>query len=817
MAPKTESITAVFCEETHRWDDTAILRCEIQEKKTEAPRQSIDMDCDGEIVTVKVYECEPGELESGFPYIFFGRWQEYRRKPSKWDKVNGTPEVEMQFHAKTWRKQKPYDKAGVKKWLKKAPGIGEAVSAKLWELYGPDAIQRVKESPEQTAGEVGSGFTVEKAKMAAAHLLENDSMEAAFVDLAGLFDGRGFPHKLPVKLVRDYGADAAVAVRKNPWLLLQYKSTGVARTDKLYLDLGGNPAAVKRQAIILWHCLLNVTTGSTWVTEAGAAEMLRGRIAGAKIQFQRAVELGVRGKLIATRWDEGMSRWLAEGKRARHEKYIGAKVASMLQEAKVNPCEWPDVNAMDLSDHQRERLAKIFATKCPLIILGGSPGTGKTRTAAQIIKALIASIGIRNIGAGAPTGKAAVRLSEVLDGYGITLRATTEHSMLGVSTSSEKDGWGFRHDEMDPLEFLVILLDEQSMKCVDVMCAVLKAVAKGTRVILLGDANQLPPVGHGRPLFDMIEAGVPYAEFLEVQRNAGSIVQACAAIRDGKPIPWDEALRPYDSPPKNLKIVETRNNAESLEKLVEWLHALKGKTLPVNLRDPSGPKRPIDVVWDAQCLAATNGLRRGKSQISRVEVNKRLQRELNPNGQQVAGSPFRTGDKVMNLSNSWVPIVDEDSPYFDTAANQERNENDACYVANGEIGRVLGQTEKLLFVRLDAPPRVLKVPRGKGDSDSDNGDEEKTNTGCNWDLAYCCTIHKYQGSEIPIILFPMDDSPAARMVMSREALLTAFSRGKWFDVCFGKKAVAESYRKRSALAPRVTFLTDEIKERMNQP
>ena len=195
-----------------------------------------------------------------------------------------------------------------------------------------------------------------------------------------------------------------------------------------------------------------------------------------------------------------------------------------------------------------------------------------------------------------------------------------------------------------------------------------------------------------------------------------------------------------------------------------------------------------------------------------------LQNELNPNGEGMAASVFRVGDKVMNLKNSSAPCIDNNSRYYDPAANQEQNEDDEAYVANGEIGRVIGQEQKLLYVKLDAPYRLLKIPKGKATAgDDDSGDEEaKTNTGCNWDLAYACTIHKFQGSEVPIVLFPMDDTATARMVMSREALLTAWSRAKWFCVCFGKEHVVEQYRKRSALAPRKTFLTEEILEEIDR-
>ena len=350
-ATRLETLTATFLEEIHRWGDVAILRAEVRAEKEERRDFTVTgevtqselsralagvavdaLDARGsndEVVTIKCYGLDEDELEFGFPYMFYGTWEEYQPKPNKW---NRKPTAELQFHARKWRKVRPYDKAGVIRWLKQSPGIGEGIAIRLWTAYGPDAIQRVKDDPEQVAEEIGGGFTVEKAKMAAAHLLQNDQLEAAFVDLGSLLDGRGFPHSLPKKLVRDYGGDAADDVKRNPWLLLQYRSTGVARTDKLYLDLGGNPAAIKRQAIILRKCLLDAgnTTGDTWQREAAAEEMLRGRIAGTELKFQKAIELGRRAKLLAIRWDADMSLWLAEGTRARHEQYIARRVARIL-------------------------------------------------------------------------------------------------------------------------------------------------------------------------------------------------------------------------------------------------------------------------------------------------------------------------------------------------------------------------------------------------------------------------------------------------------------------------------------------------------
>jgi len=841
MHTKPETLTAIYLEESHRWDTTAILRCEVRaEKKPHrdllvtgaVSREELShamvgdfaddgfLDTDDEVVTVKAYDCEEGEFESGMPYTFYGKWEEYTRKANKW---HPKPKTDLQFHARKWRKVKPYDKTGVIKWLKQCPGIKEGIARRLWEAYGADAIARLKDAPEEVATEIGGGFTVERAKMASAHLQQNDAMEAAFVDLASLLDGRGFPHNLPKKLVRDYGADAAQVVKKNPWLLLRYKSTGVARVDKLFLDLGGNPAAIKRQAIILWKCLLDAgnTTGDTWQREAAAEEMLKGRIAGAMVKFQKGCELAIRGKLVARRWTDDFQVLLAEGKRAGHEKFIAEKVAEMMQE----PRRWPLITTdAVLSDEQLSSLNE--STRAAIGALTGGPGTGKTTTLAVLLREAIRQHGISNIAAASPTGKAAVRMGESLQERGIDLRATTIHSLLGVATTPEVDGWGFKHDENDPLPHKFICIDESSMCDASLVAALLRATAKGTCILWVGDCGQLPPVGPGAPLRDMIAAGVPTGNLEKIFRNCGTVVRACKAIRDGtfSRFALDDRfqLEPSDTDPDsphNAKIVPTRGNADSAEKIIEFLRALRGKTIPVNLKDPTGPRRPIDVVRDVQVIVATNGIRSGISDLSRKEMNARLQKELNHTGATVAGSTIRTGDKIIGTKNGWQPICDEDSPYYDPAANQVDLDDtgERVRVANGEIGWCIGQEEKIIYARFECPLRIFKIPRGKpAENGDDGGEEEKTTTGCSFDLGYAITSHRSQGSQFPIVLFGIDESAGARMVLSREAVYTILSRMQWFVAMFGKRAVLDGFCKRLALAPRKTFLTESITEEIER-
>ena len=821
-----ESLAAVCLEEIHRWDETAIIRCESRESKNGD---------DAEIINVKVADCDPGEIENGLPYVFFGRWQEYRRKKSKWDKSNGAPEVEMQFHAKTWRREKPYEKNGVIKWLKAAPGIGIAVATKLWGLYGPDAIQRVKESPEQAAEEIGGGFTAEKAKMASAHLRENDAMEAAFVDLESLFDARGFPKKLPKSLVKDFGADAAQVLRKNPWPLLRYPRTGIARVDKLYCDLAKakGPAAykaaissTKRQTIILQHCLQTANNGSTWLTEEAAREVLGGRIAGAEVKFQKAVRLGVRSGLIANRWDGDFKEWISAGDMAEDERYI-AERAARINESDP-PFQWPDVSTLNISDHQQSVLSENLVARW--VILGGWPGSGKTFSLARLIAAMANMVGLHNIAACCFTGKAASRLSEVLFEAAVKVRATTIHSLLSGGKASEAEGWKFSHNEDNPLPYRLIVIDEASMLGTGLFATLLRAIDQSAQIIIAGDYRQLPPIEHGRPLFDMIEAGVPYAEFKEVRRNSGTGVLACRSIMEGtfNHFQFDKTFQLKPDPndptsPHNCKHIATKSNGESVEEIVKYLHMLRGKNIPVNLKNPDGEKRPIDLTRDSVVIVATNGDKAGKSELSRSEINKRLQRELNPHGRQFAGSPFRDGDRIICLKNGSMPVVEEDSRYYDSSANipgecDFNDSGDKVRVQNGELGAVIGQEEKIVYARFESPLRVLKIPRGKPqEADSDSGDDDsKTNTGCNFDLGYAITAHKCQGSQFAIVLFGIDETSGARMVLSMEAVWTILSRFQWLQVLFGKRAVLNGYCKRFALKPRKTFLADEIRERIER-
>ena len=445
--------------------------------------------------------------------------------------------------------------------------------------------------------------------------------------------------------------------------------------------------------------------------------------------------------------------------------------------------EWPKFSPGTLTQHQVEQLTKA-TSRGNLAVFGGSPGTGKSFAAAQVIRAFGQEIGYGEIGVAAPTGKAAVRLSEALNEYQIPLRATTWHSLLGVE-SADGDNWNFAHNRGNPLPCKVLVGDEMSMADVSLATSIFAARARDTKFLVIGDVNQLPPVGHGAPLRDMIRSGcVPYGELREIWRNEGGIVQACADIRDGRPFRCEG----------NLRHVDARGSSAVQDSVLDTV-------------GDSSRLFGVNPIWDVQVLVAVND----KGDLCRRKLNGVLQQTLNPEPA-VPGSPFRRGDKVVNLKNGWFKLSElhRDRPGEQLVLNDENK----VYVANGELGEAVRVEPKMMHIRLSAPDRVVFVPRGVAQSQSGDENEEKSDTGCNWDLGYCLSVHKSQGSQWPVVVVVVDDSGSARQVCSREWIYTAISRAQKACYLVGPLQVAQDFARRTAVDKRKTFLAERIREAM---
>lgn len=798
MAAKLQEITAVYRREKIRFDgsNTAILECKEPEAaepqrqlvavaagETESPAAAgsyadrfNDLLAAGPAGIIVKLECEPDELTSGLTYRFYGRWTTHERHG-------------RQFHATGgFFRSQPHGQAGTIRYLTATCagcGVGSATAHKLWEAFGGDAVRILREQPDVAVAAVGmSHFTEDKASAASAVLKRESRLEAITIDLIDQLGGRGFPRDTVKKCIAEWGGDALKWVKKG-YPLQRFRGCSFLRCDKLYTDNGGDPGSLKRQAYAAWFSVARDTEGNTWHKPQDVENGLRDKIGTANLPVPRgeiqgipAILLAKRARMLTVMRDGSGEPWIAETRKAANERTIADHVRAML----TAPCQWPGVDGIGGTDHQMDEIDQALRTS--IAILSGSPGVGKTWITTRYIKRIVEVCGRDSVACAAPTGKAATRLSDVLESCDVGLRASTIHRLLGIASRTAGDGWGFVHDESNPLPYKFLVIDEASMVSANLLAALLLACGRGTHVLLVGDPNQLPPIEHGRPLYDMIAAGVPTGRLTEIHRNAGSIVRICAAIRDGQPWSFDTELDPDAG--RNLKLVATRSNAASQERIVETLKKL--------------PSLGLDPVWDCQVLVSVNQ----RSELSRVEINKLLQGVLNPNGKQVAGCPFRIGDKIIRVKrNTLMPCYNGDDDCNRDAADGK------VLVCNGEMGRVTGVESKRAFARFTAPDRSIVIPFG--DRRDDGDEDEDTGTGCDFDLGYGCTVHKFQGSESRVILYGLDDSGGAMRLGSRELFYTGISRGKQFGLCYGKEFTAKAMCLKQVLTRRKTFLRELIR------
>lgn len=763
MSAKLQELTGEWRGERQRWGETVLGA--VRELASAGAQAELELPGARDL-TVKGPAGE-GELERGLSYRFYGRFTEH-------------PRYGRQFCFQTFVRSQPHGREGVIRYLQKAPHVGAAISLALWDKFGGDAVRILRERPQIAAA--ASRLTDEQAREAAAWLEREKDLEHCSIDLMDLLTGRGFPRATAKQAVAAWGNRAAEWIKRNPYALMRFKGCGFGRCDAIYLDLGLPPGRMKRQALCCWYVLARDTEGDTWKPVEFVVEGLRGKVGAADVDAVAALKLAKRGGLIATRRDESNRLWVAEAKRAGAEDRVAAYAAQALAE----PNAWPDDIYLDgASEHQQVQLGA--AMEAHLGLFNGSPGTGKTYTIAALVKSLVKMYGQESVAIACPTGKAAVRATEAMQAYGVPLRATTIHSLLKVAEKSEGEGWSFTHGADNPLPQRFLIVDEASMIDCGLMASLLSARGVGAHVLLVGDPGQLPPVGHGAPLRDLIRASIPRGELQEIRRNAGTIVEVCAAIRAQRS--WQPDAR-VALPEKNLKLVEAANPAAQIEKVLACLRAAQADGL--------------DPIWDCQVLAAVNA----RSPLARKALNEVLQRELNPGGARAGENPFRVGDKIVNTKNGFLPLDDGQRPGPEAVIGDDGK----CFVANGELARVVRVEEKLTVAELSSPRRIVRIPRGGATSGAEGESEDATGTGCQWDLGYALSTHKSQGSEWPVVVVVLDEYAGARLVCSREWLYTAISRAKRLCFLVGKLQTAAGYCRREALGRRKTFLVERIAE-----
>jgi exodeoxyribonuclease V alpha subunit len=777
--------------------------------------------------TIIVGHAPRGEFFRGLEYVFSGAWETHQKHGK-------------QFRFTSFAKCEPHSRSAVVAYLaKNAPNIGGVRAGKLFDTFGQNAVKVLRTEPERAAAALKT-LTLDQAREAATALESLVQLEDTRIALGELFEGRGFPRKLIDEVIRKWGVRAPARIRHDPFCLLVegFDGAGFARCDTLYGLLGHSQARLKRQLLYVWHWMRKNGNGDTWFrVEKIAAELRRNvnvRTADERdrVDADRAIRLGVRAGWLAQRQDANGCRWIAETEAAASEQRAALKLAELLDalQSSFQSARWPspeilesirDTRGRGLTPHQVERAAAALAA--PVGLLLGCPGAGKSHVVGAIAAALLQADPTTILAAAAPTGKAAARMSQAFANWGVQVEGATIHRLLEVGRNGhDGKGWGFQRNAINPLPYDVIFVDEASMIDTPLFAQFLDACRPGTMLLFVGDTNQLPPVGHGAPLRDMISAGVPHGELTEIVRNSGDITKVCAAIREGRT--WAPSPKISIPAGHNLKHFECRGPAEIICRLREQF-----------LSAPPS----VDRIWDCQVFTAIN-----PGELGRITLNEMLQALLNPKGHRIDGNAFRVGDKVICTQSGYQTLCDEDGePVPDTESwardplGDERHLKE--HVANGEIGRLLIVQPGAVIVRFDpiggGNARIVKMPapvkkgkqsRDKGAAaagDTEKEDDSETDAAAGTpvgkkaargqvELAYALTVHKGQGSQAEFVFLIADPSRKAEMVACRELVYTGISRAEVLTTTIGPLSVLRRWCRDVALKGRKTFLRELIVE-----
>lgn len=785
MARKTEEVEAIFIRERQRWGETTITTCiknEDAERYAKIEKQGLYSAAGSSIdeleQTIKL-DCDEGELESGLTYRFFGSWVKHWRYGD-------------QFHAKTFTKITPHDKTGIINYLMKAPGIGKSRAEKLWQAYHGDAVRMLRQKSEtvaillsgkshsQTDQASKASRLLEKLDEAAAYLEQEKDLEDATIDIVSLLAGRGFPKRLAREAIGIFGNLAAEKIRKNPYKLMRFKGVGFLKADAMFLDLGGNPARLKRQALAIWHGIANDSDGHTWFGVNFIKSTLREKIAGVDADPLRAIKLCLRSGLLQVHKDLIKTPWFCTRRMSEDEADIARGLAFLA----TRDSAWPSVLMTGLSDHQEIHLE--VALSKPVGVFAGDPGTGKSFAAARLVSRIADLKGYSDVAVIAPTGKAAVRVTEAMAECGVNVRAKTVHSLLRVA-SNEGGVWTFEHCRENPIDERYVVVDESSMLDVPIMASLVRALRSDGHLLLVGDLQQLPPVGHGAPLRDLLAAKVPFGNLTEVRRNSGAIVETCQAIREERSIKLVDKI--------NLDV----GNNLAIRRASDQEAASKVESLVRAIRD----RKLCDPVWQLQVIVALND----KSDLSRKKLNKALQLELNSRNRSTL-TLFWNDDKIVCLRNQMLPVdvdamkmVDDDLEGMtgETAAGDA-----AAYVANGEIGKVVAVYPNKLILEFFTPKRIVVCPVAPG-SDPEG-----------FDLGYAISCHKSQGSQWKVAIVALDPSGGARRICDRSWVYTSISRAQ--EICFlvGRDQTFTRFCRTQKIDKRKTFLVDRFREAIRE-
>ncbi len=650
-------------------------------------------------------------------------------------------------------------------------GIGEAMAARIVKKFGQETFRIIEEEPERLA-EI-KGISQRKAQEIATQMIEKRDMRKAFVFLQKY----GISNTLAVKIYHQYGMELYGIMEENPYRLAEdIDGVGFKIADEIAGRIGIHTDSDFRiRSGILYVLLMASADGHIYLPADNllmrTAELLGLSPEAIEPQF---ANLAMDRKLVIKLKEEekrvyASTYYYAELSCARMLHDLNVTVgdeALVTEEKKVRELLRSLEQEQGLKLDELQQKAVLESVKSGLMVLSGGPGTGKTTTINTIIR-YFEKEGM-DILLAAPTGRAAKRMTEAT-GY----EARTIHRLLEVNGSVEEEKRGqFERNEENPLEADVIIIDEMSMVDIFLFKALLCAISVGTRLIMVGDVDQLPSVGPGQVLRDLINSNrFPVVMLKKIFRQAGEsdIVVNAHKINHGENIALDNKSRDFFFLERaDVNVIYKHMIQLIREKLPPYVEA---------------------VPYDIQVLTP---MRKGNLGVE--VLNGILQRYLNPpslekkeyaSGERI----FREGDKVMQVKNNYQLPWEIVSKYGITI-------DKGTGVFNGDVGVIkeINEVAGQLTVEYDEHRRVDYAFAGLEEIE----------------LAYAITIHKSQGSEYPAVILPLLSGP--KMLFNRNLLYTAVTRARKCVTILGSSRTVQEMIQNERQNKRYTSLCDRIKE-----
>ena len=676
------------------------------------------------------------------------------------------PTYGRQFAVKSFEEKAPQDALAIERYLGSGAikGIGIALAARIVRRFKEDTFRIIEEEPERLA-EV-KGISQRKAMEIADQVNEKRDLRQAMIFLQQY----GISTTLAVKIYNTYGQEVYSILKENPYRMADdVDGVGFRTADEIASRVGIRTDSDFRIRSGIQYALLQASNeGNTYLP---MPELTQRASALLEIEPEyiekHYMNLAMDRKIIMRQVDDVTQIY------ASAFFYMEANTATMLKNLDAS-FDVPDIEIearlrqiekqtkMDLDEHQVEAVKE--AVRNGVLVITGGPGTGKTTTINTIIKYF--ELEGMDIFLAAPTGRAAKRMSETTG-----FEARTIHRMLELNGGVEGNA-GFERNEQNPLETDVIIIDEMSMVDISLMYSLLKANIAGTRLILVGDVNQLPSVGPGNVLKDIIDSGLFHTVMLTKifrQASTSDIIVNAHKINRGEPVELDNKsmdfffLKRYDAD----KIINV-----TLQLILQKLPKFVGASM-----------------MDIQVLTP---MRKGLLGVERL--NTVLQMYLNPpdkrkKEKEHGTTLFREGDKVMQIKNNYQLeweirskyglCIDKGTGVFngDTGIIEEINDFAETVTVCFDEGRMVEYPYKLL--------------------------EEL-------ELAYAVTIHKSQGSEYPAVVIPLLSGP--RMLMNRNLLYTAVTRAKKCVTIVGNDTTFEQMIANNSQLKRYSGLCDRLVE-----